>query len=105
MRNVSYYIVAHASKFVPAGSVRISSSVINGLTSVAFKTPQGKKVLLVLNDGSSPVSFNIKYKDAKVVVTYTCKFSCYLCLVIINDNFIPNKFLNLLELFINCIYH
>ena len=35
-RNVAYYIVAHASKFVPAGSVRISSSVINGLTNVAF---------------------------------------------------------------------
>ncbi len=68
-RNESYYIVAHASKFVPAGSVRISSSVINGLTSVAFKTPQGKKVLLVLNDGASPITFNIKYKNAQATVT------------------------------------
>lgn len=68
-RNESYYIVAHASKFVPAGSVRISSSVVNGLTNVAFKTPQGKKVLLVLNDGSSPISFNIKYKDGQAVAT------------------------------------
>lgn len=68
-RNESYYIVAHASKFVPAGSVRISSSVINGLTSVAFKTPQGKKVLLVLNDGASAITFNIKYKDAQAVAT------------------------------------
>jgi len=63
-RNPSYYIVAHASKFVPAGSVRISSSVVGGLHNVAFSTPQGKKVLIVLNDGTSPVNFNIKYKDA-----------------------------------------
>ncbi|HYJ63918.1 MAG TPA: glycoside hydrolase family 30 beta sandwich domain-containing protein [Parafilimonas sp.] len=68
-RNVSYYIVAHASKFIPAGSVRIASSVVNGLTNVAFTTPQGKKVLIVLNDGSSPISFNIKYKDAQATAT------------------------------------
>ena len=68
-RNESYYIVAHASKFVPAGSVRISSSVINGLTNVAFKTPQGKKVLLVLNDGTSSITFYIKYKDEQAVTT------------------------------------
>lgn len=63
-RNPSYYIVAHASKFVPAGSVRIASSIVGGLHNVAFKTPQGKKVLIVLNDGTSPVNFNIKYKGA-----------------------------------------
>lgn len=68
-RNESYYIVAHASKFVPAGSVRIASSTINGLTSVAFKTPQGKKVLLVLNDGASSISFNIKDKNEEATVT------------------------------------
>jgi glucosylceramidase len=68
-RNESYFIVAHASKFIPAGSVRIASSVVNGLTNVAFKTPQDKKVLLVLNDGSSPVNFNIKYKDAQALAT------------------------------------
>lgn len=59
-RNVAYYIVAHASKFVPAGSVHIASSVVNELYNVAFKTPQGKKVLIVLNDKTSPVNFNIK---------------------------------------------
>jgi glucosylceramidase len=68
-RNESYYIVAHASKFVPAGSTRISSSTISGLTSVAFKTPQGRKVLLVLNDGASSITFNIKYKDGQATAT------------------------------------
>jgi len=67
-RKVSYYIVAHASKFVPAGSVRIASSSVNGLYNVAFKTPQGKKVLLVLNDGTSSVNFNIKFKE-KIATT------------------------------------
>jgi glucosylceramidase len=43
-RNVAYYIIAHASKFVPAGSVRIGSAISGNLYNVAFKTPAGKKV-------------------------------------------------------------
>lgn len=60
-RNVGYYIAAHASKFVPTGSVRIGSAIVGNLQNVAFKTPEGKKVLLVLNEGSVPKLFNIKY--------------------------------------------
>jgi glucosylceramidase len=77
-RNVSYYIVAHASKFVPTGSVRISSGLVANLPNVAFKTPTGKKVLIVLNDNTSAFGFNIRYKgkwvaaslDAGAVGTY-----------------------------------
>lgn len=61
-RNVGYYIVAQASKFVPAGSVRISSNDITSLPNVAFKTPSGKKVLIVQNEGTAALGFNIKYK-------------------------------------------
>jgi len=68
-RNVSFYIVAHASKFVPAGSVRISSTVPGNLNNVCFKTPGGKKVLIVANDGSNPVSFNIKYNGKWVSIS------------------------------------
>jgi len=60
-RNVGYYIIAHASKFIPAGSIRISTNISGNLNNVAFKTPSGKKVLIVENDGNSPESFNIKY--------------------------------------------
>ncbi|WP_281637259.1 glycoside hydrolase family 30 protein [Flavobacterium marginilacus] len=60
-RNVGYYAAAHASKFLPAGSVRIGSAVVGSLHNVAFKTPDGKKVLLVVNDGSSVELFNVKY--------------------------------------------
>jgi glucosylceramidase len=79
VRNVGYYIAAHASKFIPAGSVRISSNISGSLHNVAFKTPAGKKVLLVVNDSDAAALFNIKYKgkwittslDAGAVGTYT----------------------------------
>lgn len=62
-RNVSYYIVAHASKFVTSGSVRVASDLVGTLANVAFKTPSGKKVLIVLNEGSSKQTFNIKFNN------------------------------------------
>ena len=67
-QNVGYYIIAHASKFVPTGSVRISSNIQGNLYNVAFKTPEGKKVLIVENDGDSVELFNIKY-DEKWITT------------------------------------
>lgn len=60
-RNVSYYIIAHACKFVPPGSVRIASNNTGNLYSVAFKRPDGKKVLIVLNEGTTAQSFNISF--------------------------------------------
>ncbi len=60
-RNVAYYIIAHASKFVPPGSVRIASNISGSLQNVAFKTPGGKKVLIVENDGNNPATFNIRF--------------------------------------------
>lgn len=62
-QNVGYYIIAHASKFVPTGSVRIASNTTGNLHNVAFKTPAGKKVLIVINDGSTSTQFNIKYNE------------------------------------------
>jgi glucosylceramidase len=67
-RNVPYYIMAHGSKFVRPGSVRIGSNVDNGLQNVAFKTSTGSKVLIVLNDGNGAQTFNIKY-NGKMVTT------------------------------------
>jgi glucosylceramidase len=68
-RNVAYYIIGHASKFVPAGSKRIASSLIEKLDNVAFKTPNGKTVLIVVNNNSNVQSFNIKYKGKMSVAT------------------------------------
>ena len=68
-RNVGYYIVAHASKFVPAGSVRIGSNITGGLQNVAFKTPSDSKVLVVENDGTSATTFNIRFKNKWTATT------------------------------------
>src|SRR5260221_4163737 len=51
-RNVGYYIIAHASKFVRPGSVRIQSNISGSLQNAAFITPDGKKVVIVENDGN-----------------------------------------------------
>ena len=63
LKNVGYYIVAHASKFVPPGSSRIFSDNNANLANVAFLRPDGKKVLIVLNENNSAQTFNLKYKN------------------------------------------
>jgi glucosylceramidase len=61
-RNVAYYAVAHSSKFVRPGSVRVATNTPDGLPNVAYKTPAGKRVLVVVNTGSTLKNFNIQYK-------------------------------------------
>jgi glucosylceramidase len=58
-RNLAYYAVAHASKFVRPGSVRVASNQLDGLPNVAFKTPQGM-VLIVANRSQSSQSFSVR---------------------------------------------
>jgi glucosylceramidase len=84
-KNIAYYVVAHASKFVTSGSVRIGSTqpgdmsvslttdeerrevVRVGITknndilpNVAFRTPEGKTVLIVANDSGDISAFRIQ---------------------------------------------
>jgi glucosylceramidase len=66
-RNVAYYIVAHASKFVPSGSVRIGSEAPKDLVNVAFRTPGGKFVLIVLNKADHTQTFGLGLKGGKAV--------------------------------------
>jgi len=68
-RNPAYYVVAHAAKFVRPGSVRIGSPIVSGLANVAFKTPDGKMVLLVENTGASTNTFAIQYRGKMVSAT------------------------------------
>lgn len=58
-RNPAYYIIAHASKFVKQGSLRIESNTSVELPNVAYKTPEGKIVVIVLNNTGTQKSFNI----------------------------------------------
>jgi glucosylceramidase len=68
-RNVGYYIAAHACKFVPAGSIRVYSTPSGNLNNIAFKTPAGKKVLIVENDGNAAEVFNIKFNGKWVTAS------------------------------------
>lgn len=60
-RNQSYYIIAHASKFVRPGSYRILSGDIPGFSNVAFLTPEGRKVIIVINTSGKWQRFDIKF--------------------------------------------
>lgn len=66
VRNVSYYVIAHASKFVRPGSVRIGSNITDNLYNVAFLVPSGKKILIVLNDTGETKNFGIKFNGTVV---------------------------------------
>ena len=61
-RNVEYYSLAHASKFVRSGAYRIkSASADTSLAHVAFLNPdRHSKVLLVLNTAKEPRSFVVR---------------------------------------------
>ena len=68
-RNPAYYVLAHASKFVRPGSVRIASNLPDRLPNVAFTAPGGRRVLIVLNDGRSPQTFGIRDGNARMAAT------------------------------------
>ncbi len=67
-KNIAYYVVQHFSQFVPPGSVRVGSSEMEQLASVAFLTPEGKVVLVISNTGNFPKPFAVKY-HGKVLQT------------------------------------
>lgn len=78
-RNAAYYTIAHASKFVSPGSVRIGSTLVEGLPNVAFRTVDDRIVLIVSNTSKEQKVFAIGYNgkflhptlDAGAVATYS----------------------------------
>ena len=70
-RNPAYYIVAHASKFVRPGSVRVETNIPTELPNVAFKATDGTFVIVVLNDSDSAKTFNIKTGKEAIETTLT----------------------------------
>lgn len=51
-REPAYYIIAHASKFVRPGSVRVGSDMPEGVPNVFYTTPDGKVVGIIQNTSS-----------------------------------------------------
>jgi glucosylceramidase len=60
-REVEYYVLGHASKFVDPGALRIASNFSGSIENVAFKNPDGSKVLIALNNGTASSTFNVKW--------------------------------------------
>jgi glucosylceramidase len=69
IRNVAYYVIAHAAKFVRPGSVRIYSDEPASLPNVAFLTPAGNIVLIAFNDGAESRSFTIRFQEKNAAAT------------------------------------
>jgi glucosylceramidase len=68
---VDYTALGHASKFVSPGAWRIDSNTLeaSGLEDVAFRNPDGSIVLLTLNSGKTPTTFNVLWSGRRF--TYT----------------------------------
>ena len=68
--NADYYTLGQFSKFVDSGAYRIeSNSFDNDVEDVAFKNPDGSKVLVV--DNTNTVDKSVKVKWGSESVTYT----------------------------------
>lgn len=58
-RNVEYYILGHASRFVKPGARRIASSETSAITDVAFRNADGTLALIAHNHDSQPVNLTV----------------------------------------------
>lgn len=58
-KNLDYYALSHASRFVTPGAVRIASNETEGVADVAFKNPDGSIVLIALNTNTVPTRFDV----------------------------------------------
>jgi len=78
-RNSGYYTIAHASKFVPEGSIKIETTNYLTFPNTAFLRPDGRIVILLSNNNNQPTPIIIKIQKnvtlkstlpSKSVVTY-----------------------------------
>ncbi len=72
-REPAYYIIAHASKFVSPGSVRIDSNLLKDVPNVAFKTPEDNIVLILQNKTDKVKTIAVQLNDKKVNVELSGK--------------------------------
>lgn len=62
-RNVEYYALAHASRFVKPGARRVvSSGPVEGLENVAFRNPDRSSVLIVVNTTGEQRQFGVRWR-------------------------------------------
>jgi glucosylceramidase len=69
-RNVEYYVLGHASRFVRSGARRIESdSDIDGLQSAAFLNPDGSIAMIVLNASNAARTFSLVTRGRAIPLT------------------------------------
>lgn len=69
-RNVELYSLAHVGRFVPRGSVRISTPErsASGIESVAYRTPEGRVVLVLLNDAQVKQTVTVRWDGRSAAI-------------------------------------
>jgi glucosylceramidase len=68
--NSEYYALGHASKFVRRGALRIqSTSITDSIETVAFRNPDGGKVLVAFNAGAASVAFHVRWNGKTFAYT------------------------------------
>ena len=68
VRNVGYYLMAHAAKYIRPGSTRIHSTEPERLINVACLTPDKQLVMVVMNDGTENKRFALKHNGASATM-------------------------------------
>jgi glucosylceramidase len=68
-KDIDYYTLGHFSKFVMPGAVHVWSSNAPGLISAAFVNPDGAKALIVYNDTTASLTFQVAWRGQSL--TYT----------------------------------
>ena len=63
-----YYLLGHFSKFVVPGAYHIAANTLGRLSDVAFKNPDGSKVVVAHNGGSSSNTFKVRWNGAQSFV-------------------------------------
>lgn len=73
-KNVEYYVIGHASKFVAPGAVRIDSTDFGGsVENVAYRNPEGSLVLIAANVSSASKTFKVRMNSQSFTYTLPAK--------------------------------
>jgi len=60
-----YYLIGHFSKFVAPGAYHIGADTLGSPTDVAFKNPDGSKVVVAYNDGFRSRTFKVRWNGSQ----------------------------------------
>lgn len=68
--NEDYYAIGHASRFIQRGAYRVDSTTFpGGIENVAAVNPDGSLVVLAVNTGDNPITFQIQSRAASLQYT------------------------------------